>query len=132
MKVKTNISGIAAFTDMVDVKFYLTKAQFEGLGIDIGAKPGALGHVRLGSFEWDAWRDGDPETFPRVFGAVDFEVDGAEFVKSTDVLKDGFYRLLGFRPVGPATGKALYPEFERLPKPRKAAASTKPESPAGF
>lgn len=125
------VSGIAAFTDMVDLKVYLSAEEFRAIGADIGDKAGALGHVRLNAFEWDAWREGDPDTFPRVFGTLSFTLEGAEFVPNKDPLKDGFWRLLGFCPAGIASGTAMYPEFARLPKVEKRDAA-QPQTPAGF
>ena len=123
-------AGVRAYSaGVVRLKFYLQAEDLRQLGVE--TKEGGLVTAVLQAFEWDAWRE-DAETFPKVFGVVQFTADGVEHrhmdSDASHAESRDWYELVGFCPAGPSTGRGLYPAFETLVKQNSA----KTESVKGF
>ena len=123
-------AGVRAYSaGIVRLKFFLQAEDLKALGVE--AKEGGLVTAVLQAFEWDAWRE-DTGSFPKVFGTVSFTADGVEH-KHMDADADhearDWYERTGFCPVGEATGRGLYPDFETLVKQNSVK---KTESVKGF
>ena len=123
-------AGVRAYAaGIVRLKLFLKADDLKELGVD--TKDGGLVTVVLQAFEWDAWRE-DAETFPKVFGAIQFTADGVEH-HHLDADADhkearDWYELAGFCPAGESTGRGLYPDFATL----VAQSGKKQESVKGF
>lgn len=123
-------AGVRAYSaGIVRLKFYLQAEDLRQLGVE--TKEGGLVTAVLQAFEWDAWRE-DTESFPKVFGEVQFTADGVNHrhmdADTSHAESRDWYELVGFCPAGPSTGRGLYPAFETLIKQN----SVKTESVKGF
>ena len=123
-------AGVRAYSaGIVRLKLFLKADDLKALGVE--TKDGGLTTVVLQAFEWDAWRE-DAETFPKVFGTIQFTADGIEHKSlAADAEHEAreWYELTGFCPAGESTGRGLYPDFETLLKQNSAK---KTESVKGF
>ena len=114
-------AGVRAFAaGIVRLKLFLQADDLRMLGVE--TEKGGLVTAVLQAFEWDAWR-GDAETFPKVFGSIQFTADGVEHqhLDADDQHEDrDRYELGGVCPTGESTGRGLYPDFETLVKQNSA------------
>lgn len=123
-------AGVRAYSaGIVRLKLFLQADDLRMLGVE--TEKGGLVTAVLQAFEWDAWRE-DPTSFPKVFGTVSFEADGAKHMHldadaDHEEARD-WYELVGFCPAGESTGRGLYPDFETLLK----SSGKKQESVKGF
>ena len=123
-------AGVRAYAaGVVRLKFYLQADDLRGLGVD--TEKGGLVTVVLQAFEWDAWRE-DAETFPKVFGSIQFTADGVEHQHldaDADHEARDWFELTGFCPVGKSSGRGMYPDFATLVA---QSSGKKQESAKGF
>lgn len=127
--------AIAYKQGMIKVKLIMKAEDVRSMGIavDDGATVKIV-QVKLQKYEWNSWREQDPDTFPKLFGKITFTLDCIEEKHlDADPLKfreDDLDWLegVGFCPAGNSTGTVLLPEFDDLIQDSQS----KSDAPRGF